>query len=73
MEIRHWNPLRIQKKTMAISQVEKLAPPCEVQVKLSVEPYRVVLSAKCREQINHPTNKGTACRNYFASMLKITN
>ena len=29
-------------------------------MKLSVLPYRVVLLAKCREQINHPTKKGAA-------------
>ena len=38
----------------------------------SVEPYRVVLSVECREQINHPTKNGTACSNCFASVLKIT-
>ena len=39
----------------------------------SGEPYRVVLSAECTEQINHPKKKGMACRDYFARVLKITN
>ena len=72
-EIGNGSPTRRQQKTVPIPWLEEFKPLRQIQVKFSIRPYRMVISAKGWQQIDHAAEEGATQRDDFARMLKIAN